>query len=90
MQNTLEKKEIEIHVVQTLSEKQTVELQKLKEENNKLSTDIVQLTDSLAMETNLKNEFKAALENEERFESLRTSVNHLTGMLVSKVSTELT
>ena len=65
-------------------------MERLREENLKLSTEAVQLNDTIKAVENQRNEFKSALESEEKFESLRNSVNHLTGMLVSKSSTELT
>ena len=90
LRGTLEKKEKELYIVHSKALKQVNELECLRAENLKLSTAVVALTDGLKMQEIKTNEYRSALESEERFESLRTSVNHVTGMLVSKAATALT
>ncbi len=49
MRSTLEKKETELYIVHNKSQKQTIELERLREENIKLSKEVVMLTDSVKM-----------------------------------------
>ena len=56
----------------------------------KLSADVKYLNDTLKVQVDHKNEYKKALESQDHFQHLQEAVNHITGMLVSQASNELT
>ena len=55
-----------------------------------MATKIKYLNDTLKIQIEHKNEFKKALESTEHFESLKDTVNQITGMLVSQGGAKLT
>ena len=90
MRNDLEKRERELYIIQIKHSKQDVELTRLREDNMKLQTDVKYLNDTLKVQIDHKNEFKMSLESTEQFQHLQEAVNHITGMIVSQASNELT
>jgi len=90
MKTNLDKAERQLYIVSIKHDKQEVELARLRDDNLKLSADVKTLNDHLRVQIDHKNEFKKALESTAHFELLKDAVNHITGMLVSSASQELT
>ena len=89
MRTDLDRRERELYIIQIKHSKQDVELSRLKADNLKLSTDVKYLNDTLKVQIDHKNEYKSSLESTEHFQGLQEAVNHITGMLVSQSSSEL-
>lgn len=90
MRENLDRSERQLYVISIKHDKQEVELVRLRDENLKLSADVKSLTDALKLQVDHKNEFKRALESKDHFQHLKDAVNHITGMLVSSASQDLT
>ena len=52
MQSSLEKMEKELYIVHNKSQKQSIELERLRDENIKLSTEVITLSDNVKMVEN--------------------------------------
>ena len=67
MRQNLDKSERELYIIQVKHSKQHVELQRLRDDNLKLSTEVKQLNDNLKVQIEHKNEFQKSLQSQDHF-----------------------
>ena len=67
-------------------ERSEIEIHRMTKENLKMAADVKVLADSLKAETDLKLEYKKALDDNEIVQELKSTVDYISGMLVASTA----